>query len=220
MHHLLGSTTTHQLHQLHFHGLQWLNKQSIMKSLLSLSWLLIGTASASSALAQVYLHDSTSSHTTISGDNRLSPELAKLVFARRLGLSQYYSLSELNDPVDSISKLVQYGGPQQTSFAVNHPKESTNIFLTVQGLSDPKELGISDDLLQLTSAPHPKALASLLLDFTTAAGSEHSSLAQQPLPESLRELAAIQGNVITRIDDRVIGHIESSPVSLSKIISN
>jgi hypothetical protein len=185
-----------------------------MKSLLSLSWLLIGSvASASSAVAQVYLQDSSSSHTTISGDDRLSPELAKLIFARRLGLSQYYSLSELKDPQDSISKLVQYGGPQHTSFEVNHPDETTNIFLTVQGFSgSPKELGLSGNLLQLDSTPGPKSFDPLISDFTSAAVNKHSSLPQQALPEHLRELADAEGNKATRIDDRIIAHVVATPV--------
>jgi hypothetical protein len=183
-----------------------------MKSLLSLSWLLIGTtsAAASSALAQVYLHDSTSSsHTTIPGDNQLSPELAKLIFARRLGLSEYYSLSELRDPVNSISKLVQYGGPQQSAFLVNHPKESTNIFLVVEGSED---LGLTENVLQMTSAPHPRSVAALSSEFTRTATNEDPSQAQLPLPDCLRELAALDRNVITRAGDRIIGHINSTPV--------
>jgi hypothetical protein len=178
-----------------------------MKSLLSLTWLLLGSASASSAVAHIYLHDSTSPPTT---DAQISPELAKLIFARRLGFSEYYSLSELEHPLKSIPQLNDFGGPASQPFVVNRPDDSANVFMLVEGVSSPKDLGLKDNLVQLSPAPNPKSTAQLVADFSKLASSVDSTLAQQPLPASLLSLAARSGNSIARHGDRIIAYIKTS----------
>jgi hypothetical protein len=91
-------------------------------------------ASAASAIpdAKVYLFQDGEWSKT-SNPPTLSPEEARLVFAQRLGVSQYHSLADASE--DALSYINQFGGHQDRLFEAGSDEETTELLLFVDGVS-------------------------------------------------------------------------------------
>ncbi len=93
--------------------------------------LLVGAASATPE-ASVYIFPATTPPST-STPPSLSPEQARLVFAQRLGASQYHGLGKTSE--DTISYINQFGGHGESLFEGVKDK-APELVLVVEGVSE------------------------------------------------------------------------------------
>lgn len=113
-----------------------------MKALASLLWA--GAAFEAYAVAGqalVYTSDSWSRETPAEPPS-ISPRTARLLFAQRLGLSQYHSLQDADEPTLDI--LNTYGGEQQQIFAHQHENGAAEKLLLIVEAIDEGSLGPPD----------------------------------------------------------------------------
>jgi len=93
---------------------------------------LVGAASAASEAANVYLFSADSSSS--SNPPTLTPEQARLVFAQRLGVSQYHGLGDASD--STLSYINQFGGRRDDSlFGESTQTQAAELVLVVEGVS-------------------------------------------------------------------------------------
>lgn len=92
---------------------------------------LIGSASAAGD-ASVYLFQGQEWPST-STPPTLSPEEARLVFAQRLGVSQYHSLGEASE--STLAHVNAFGGPQESKFQDSVRDKTAELVLFVQDFS-------------------------------------------------------------------------------------
>jgi hypothetical protein len=106
---------------------------------LSPSLLLPIFVSAATALsdASVYIFQTTESPTS-SNPPTLSPEQARLVFAQRLGTSQYHGLGDVSEA--TLSYINRYGGQRESLFQDAADDKPAELVLIVEGVS-PKAAG-------------------------------------------------------------------------------
>jgi hypothetical protein len=180
--------------------------------ILSTSWLLfIGVASAVTHPAQVYVLDPESSPKQTILDDSVGPEVAKLTLSRRLGFSDFYSLSENGG--NYIQVIDRYGGPQQQPFSLGNHHQS-RILLAVEGVTS------SDDLLptdkshlgrfDIKPTPHHEETSHLLNEFITEAErytTEASSGYSQS--KALEKLSIQYGNKAVTRNGRTIVYVTS-----------
>ena len=120
-----------------------------MKALVGLLWgsaALVAYAIAGEAL--VYTSESWSRQTPAEPPS-ISPHAARLLFAQRLGLSQYHSLQDADE--STLRILNTYGGEQQQIFAHEDGSQGAEkLLLIVEGVDEgglrPPELMISISL--------------------------------------------------------------------------
>lgn len=79
----------------------------------------------------------------------LSPEEARLVFAQRLGVSEYHGLGDTSE--STLSYISQFGGHQETLFQDLAQDEAAELVLIVEGVS-PKS---AEPLLSAWSSIQP-----------------------------------------------------------------
>lgn len=82
--------------------------------------------------AKVYLFPQDEASTP-SHPPALSPEEARLVFAQRLGVSQYHSLDRADD--DALSYINRFGGRQKQPFEAGDHGEAAELVLFFEGAS-------------------------------------------------------------------------------------
>ena len=106
---------------------------------LSTSLLLTAFISAASATssAQVYIFQGNDFPTTSRTPPTLSPEEARLVFAQRLGVSQYHGLGDASET--TLSYISQFGGPQETLFQSLANDKAAELILLVEGVTPKNE---------------------------------------------------------------------------------
>ena len=93
-------------------------------------------ASLISAQALIYISDA-SRLSSKAGSPSISPNTARLLFAQRLGLSQYHSLEGADE--STLDILNTYGGEQQQIFAQDErPPDPERLLLIVDGVSNPE----------------------------------------------------------------------------------
>lgn len=91
----------------------------------------ISVASATSS-AQVYIFQGEDFPNT-STPPTLSPEEARLVFAQRLGVSQYHRLGDASET--TLSYISQFGGSQESLFQDLAQDKAAELVLIVEGIS-------------------------------------------------------------------------------------
>ncbi|KAF1997434.1 hypothetical protein P154DRAFT_280587 [Amniculicola lignicola CBS 123094] len=100
---------------------------------MKLSWGVIASslscaASASaSRVGHVYVHD-VQDRDAAAAPPSVSPETARLILAKRLGLSQFHSIQDASD--DVIGQLNTYGGKRQTLFS-SDPSRNAQVLIWV-----------------------------------------------------------------------------------------
>jgi hypothetical protein len=93
--------------------------------------VLIGAASAIPD-AKVYLFQGEDFPNT-STPPTISPEEARLVFAQRLGISQYHGVGEVSEK--ALSHINKFGGPQELLFQDSAHDKAAELVLIVEGIS-------------------------------------------------------------------------------------
>ena len=96
--------------------------------------LLAGAASAISD-AKVYLFQD-DEWSTASDPPTLSPEDARLVFAQRLGVSQYHSLDDAGE--DTLAYINRFGGRQDRLFEAGRDNKAAELVIFAEGASTKK----------------------------------------------------------------------------------
>lgn len=104
---------------------------------LSTSLLLSAGISAVSALsdASVYIFDG-EQRPISSSPPTLTPEEARLIFAQRLGVSEYHGLGDASE--STLAYINTYGGPQESLFGLSQDK-AAELVLIVEGVSSKDE---------------------------------------------------------------------------------
>jgi hypothetical protein len=106
-----------------------------------------GTASAISDAKAYIFQDDEWQYT--SHPPTLSPDEARLVFAQRLGVSQYHSLDHASE--DTLSYINQFGGQQKQLFAESGHDQAAELVLLLEGGSDKN----SEHILSAWSSVQP-----------------------------------------------------------------
>ena len=115
----------------------FLHRASTMKLFASLLWV-SSALEASFVAAEAFIYTSdvpplSSKACTPS----ISPNTARLLFARRLGLSQYHSLDGADE--STLDILNTYGGKQQQLFAhEEHTRSKNRLLLIIDGVTKPE----------------------------------------------------------------------------------
>lgn len=97
---------------------------------------LLGLAAAAAPQARVFVQDlDAPAHLGTQTAPTLSPDTARLVFAQRLGLSQYHSLKHTDD--DTIQYINDFGGSRHQLFDDDQfGDEAKHVMLVVEGVKD------------------------------------------------------------------------------------
>ncbi|KAH7371456.1 hypothetical protein BKA64DRAFT_710100 [Cadophora sp. MPI-SDFR-AT-0126] len=97
------------------------------------SFLLPAFIGAASAVknASVYIFDATKPSST--NPPSLSPEQARLVFAQRLGASQYHGIGDASE--STLSYLNKFGGQHDSLFQDNIDEKAAELVLIIEGVS-------------------------------------------------------------------------------------
>lgn len=108
-----------------------------MKALSGLLWASIALkAYTASAQALIYTSDA-GSPPSKAGPTLISPNTARLLFAQRLGLSQYHSLKDADE--STLDFLTTYGGKQNQIFSHEEQSQALEkVLIIVDGVSKPE----------------------------------------------------------------------------------
>jgi hypothetical protein len=138
---------------------------------------LVGAASAASEAANVYLFSADSSPS--SNPPTLTPEQARLVFAQRLGVSQYHGLGDASD--GTLSYINQFGGRREESFFGEPTQDqAAELVLIVEGVSGKsakpllKEWESIKPTFTVSSPPLTSANKKLALDLNQQSGEKQN----------------------------------------------
>ncbi|KAF2675254.1 hypothetical protein BT63DRAFT_409355 [Microthyrium microscopicum] len=172
-----------------------------------ISWLFGAAALVSaSSSGQVLLLESPHQPATTSADT-VSPKIARLIFAQRLGLSDDFSISGF-EPAE-IQQVDRYGGPQQHPMAGAPPKGS-RVLIVVDGVEKSEDIfqhSQSTTSFEIIPAPHPEDTRELLSEFadhdSSKASNYHSNL------RALNDLSEHVGNDLQIHGDKIILHLSS-----------
>lgn len=95
---------------------------------------LLGLAAAAASSPRVYVQDlDAPAHLSTQTAPTLSADTARLIFAQRLGLSQYHSLKHADD--DTIEYLNDFGGSRHQLFDDDQLSDGTkHIMVVVEGM--------------------------------------------------------------------------------------
>ena len=109
-----------------------------MKSLLGFLWL-SSALEACSVAAEAFIYTSDVPLALTAETPSISPNTARLLFAQRLGLSQYHSLEGADE--STLHILNAYGGKQQQLFThEEHTRSNDRFLLIVEGITKPEGL--------------------------------------------------------------------------------
>ena len=108
-----------------------------MKVLLGLLWV-SSTLNAYLVAAQALIYTSDTAPLPPKAEPQsISPSTARLLFAQRLGLSQYHSLEDADESL--LDFLNTHGGHRQQIFQTHEQKhDSENVLIIVDGVSRPE----------------------------------------------------------------------------------
>ena len=102
--------------------------------ILSSLYCAASAAASSSDVGRVYVWDSTTKGANKQLPSLVNPETARLIFAQRLGLSQFHNLKNANEEV--IRQLNQYGGTPQQLFGRARESNNAHAIIIVEGVEN------------------------------------------------------------------------------------
>lgn len=147
---------------------------------------LLGTASALSD-ATVYLFDGSERPTT-STTPSLTPEQARLVFAQRLGTSQYHGLGDATE--STISYINQFGGAHESLFQHPAKDKAAELVLIVEGVSTKAAEAWSsfEPAFTIAKAPSMNANKRLVADLRAQLGLGEAQCEKEDLESAVNPL--------------------------------
>jgi hypothetical protein len=107
------------------------------------------TLTAASAVGKVFVydHDGPSSPHT-SNPETIDAQTARLIFAQRLGLSQFHTVSTADD--EALRRINDFGGRQRQFFAAdNHAEGPSKVMLVIEGVDEPMSTSSHGPIFQL-----------------------------------------------------------------------
>jgi len=172
---------------------------------------LLHTASASSH-GHVFLLDSTAS-LSASHHETIDPLSARLIFAERLGLSQFYEIEDGDEEV--IRRINAFGGSKQRLLGSDSSTTTpTRVFILVDGVEKPLDLIPTSphiSFFDIDPAPHPSQGQQLVSELLSNNGRIISpAVINTPVEWALKAIAALHGdNLFSRGHERTIVHVRS-----------
>lgn len=141
---------------------------------LASSFLLPAVIGAASAItdANVYIFDAARKPT--SNPPTLSPEQARLVFAQRLGTSQYHGIGDASE--STLSYINKFGGQHESLFQDTTEDKAAELVLIVEGVSSEtaapllKEWTSIEPAFTISQPPPMVANKKLVLDLQKQSG--------------------------------------------------
>ena len=116
----------------------FLRRLSTMNLLLGFLWL-SSALEACTVAAEAFVYTSDVPLSSNAETPSISPNTARLLFAQRLGLSQYHSLEGADE--STLDILNTYGGKQQQLFThEEHTRSNDRLLLIVEGVTKPEGL--------------------------------------------------------------------------------
>ena len=151
------------------------SKSAIMKlSARLLLPALVGAATAAAiAEGNVYIFQS-DERPSISNPPTLSPEEARLVFAQRLGVSQYHGIGDASD--STLSHISTFSGRQESIFQDSGRDKAAELVLLVQGVNSKTAEPLIDawsslkPAFTISNAPGAKSNLRLIEDLQQQVG--------------------------------------------------
>ncbi|KAB2574474.1 putative endoplasmic reticulum membrane protein [Lasiodiplodia theobromae] len=174
---------------------------------------LLGLAAAAAPQARVFVQDlDAPAHLGTQTAPTLSPDTARLIFAQRLGLSQYHSLKHTDD--DTIQYINDFGGSRHQLFDDDQlGDEAKHVMLVVEGVKDTAVLDSAS--FSLSETPGADATSRLLEDFSIQ--SEHlfstaGASNKDTIPKAIKNvLDKVSEDVETRLSNGILlAHIRNS----------
>jgi hypothetical protein len=135
--------------------------------------VLFGAASAAATDASVYLFQGQELPST-SNPPILSPEEARLVFAKRLGVSQYHGIGEAGE--SKLAHINTFGGRQESIFQEPGRDKAAELILLIQGVSSTTAEPLlsawssTKPAFTISNAPSTKANQRLIEDLNRQVG--------------------------------------------------
>jgi len=168
------------------------------------------TAAASSH-GHVFLLDSTAS-LSASHHETIDPPSARLIFAERLGLSQFYEIE--NGDEEAIRWINAFGGSKQRLLGSDSTATPTRVFILVDGVEKPLDLVPTSphiSFFDINPAPHPSQSQQLVSELLSNDGRIISpAVINTPVENALQSIADLRGaDTFSRGHERTIVHVRS-----------
>jgi Domain of unknown function (DUF3844) len=194
-----------------------------MRLISSLLCAASATLAAASAVGKVFVYDHDSPSSSRSSNlETIDAQTARLIFAQRLGLSQFHTLSTSDD--EALRRINDFGGRQRPLFASEKPTEGpSKVMIVIEGVDEPmsmsshgSQLGLKYMLtpdtvpvlaefksFSISPAPHPSDSHQLFSIFS----SEASQLPQTGGPDyrvlrALAPLSEMKSNSLDTYNNR------------------
>jgi hypothetical protein len=108
-----------------------------MRLISSLLCAASATVAAASAVGKVFVYDRDSpSSPHLTNLETIDAQTARLIFAQRLGLSQFHTLSTSDD--EALRRINDFGGQQRPLFASEKPVEGpSKVMIVIEGVDEP-----------------------------------------------------------------------------------
>lgn len=180
----------------------------------STALILLGATVASAASsARVVLFDVPPRTPSTTADV-ISPNIARFIFAQRLGLASEYSISGA-EPAE-VLQVDRYGGPQQYPLSGASPSGS-RMMIVVDGVDNAETLMTDNELtsFEILPAPHPDDTKELMSELLTHPIQENSDFRSSDI-KGLTELLAHAGNALRSHGDTIVMHVGSLLVGKSE----
>ncbi|KAF2435847.1 hypothetical protein EJ08DRAFT_645529 [Tothia fuscella] len=183
------------------------------------SWLLCAVSpaiAATSTPAQIFLYDGEATVRPTSPET-IDAATARLILAQRLELSQYHSISEVDD--ERIRQINTYGGQRQELFSSNtHDDGRSRVMIVVEGVQDPSIPALTDfSSFSVSPAPHPSD--SFQLFSTLSAEAAQTPYTTGPDASTLRALAPLSDMKVNSLNTynnrRTLLYVKSIAASTS-----
>ncbi|KAI9695645.1 MAG: hypothetical protein M1820_008492 [Bogoriella megaspora] len=145
-------------------------------------------ASTAHAPATVYIYDPDTPSQPNNDQILLPANAARLIFAQRMGLSDFHSLQDVDDRI--IPHINQYAAPQKQLFSDKTSKRPQALIIVEQEdvpFEDPDSFLSGLPSFQISNPPSSDSTAALLTDFVSQARSSDNG--QGPTTNLLRHLS-------------------------------
>ncbi|KAK7545535.1 hypothetical protein IWX49DRAFT_563483 [Phyllosticta citricarpa] len=187
---------------------------------------------SSASLGHVYLHDLSAPPANRDTAPTLTPDTARLIFAQRLGLSQYHNIKTIDN--DAVRYINDFGGDRHRLFGQDQlVDESKQVMVVVEGvkggagMTDPTKLQSNADEIALDSSfsvsnpPTAEDDSRLLQDFMIQAQDLSTSKADSSVPSSIKDLLnTLSDNVDYQSSNGlVLAHVKGSNIKADAVSS-
>jgi len=166
---------------------------------------------AASSHGHVFLLDSAS--LSASHHETIDPSSARLIFAERLGLSQFYEIEDGDEEV--IRRINAFGGSNRRLLGSDSSTTTpTRVFILVDGVEKLLDLVPTSphiSFFDIDPAPHPSQSQQLVSELLSNDGRIISpAVINTPVERALKPIAALHGaNSFSRGHERTIVHVRS-----------